>query len=217
MSMITYRLNQTPRAGPASFVTSQVHTWFGSVAVSSGLTRGGWVACRRRSVTSSCSRRIRYMVEIEQWYSPSSSSFAHAVAGASSRWVVLSSSRTRARSAGDSARGCTRSVCGVGAGRGGAGLTRWCRYQLDRATPVARHACARPISSANWSHAANCTAVYSSPPAEPPGPGCAGPAAELAPTAGAEVAGAAVAGAAVAGAPAVAVVAVAVVAGDPVA
>jgi hypothetical protein len=38
--------------GPCSLVMSQLHTWLGAVAASSGLTVGGWVACRRRSRVS---------------------------------------------------------------------------------------------------------------------------------------------------------------------
>ena len=44
---------------------SQLQTEFGLVAMSSGFFLAGWVACRRRSRTSSCSWRIRYMVETD--------------------------------------------------------------------------------------------------------------------------------------------------------
>src|ERR1017187_7120107 len=54
---------------------------------------------------------------------------------------ACSTSSMAVRSAGDSARGCTRSRCGTGAGRGGAGLARCRRYQLACATPAARQAC----------------------------------------------------------------------------
>ena len=41
------------------------YTWFGRVARSSGFTRAGWVAWRRRSPTSPCSRSTRYIVDTE--------------------------------------------------------------------------------------------------------------------------------------------------------
>ena len=63
MSSITNRSNQIPRAGPFSFVMSQLHTWPGPSAVSSGRARGGWAAWARRSRTWSAARRTRYMVE----------------------------------------------------------------------------------------------------------------------------------------------------------
>ena len=44
---------------------SQDHTAFGLVASSSGLAAGGWVAWRRRSLTSPSARRMRYMVEVD--------------------------------------------------------------------------------------------------------------------------------------------------------
>ena len=44
---------------------SQLQTSFGLVAMSSGFLWAGWVAWRRRSRTSSCSRRIRYIVDGE--------------------------------------------------------------------------------------------------------------------------------------------------------
>ena len=43
---------------------------------SSGLTRAGWVAWRRRSWTSSAARRMRYMLDTEARYFPSSSRVA---------------------------------------------------------------------------------------------------------------------------------------------
>ena len=52
------------------------------------------------------------------------------------------------RSAGARARGWARSRCGTGAGRAGAGLARWRRYQLACATPAARHAARVPIRGA---------------------------------------------------------------------
>ena len=63
MSSITKRSNHTPRAGPLSFVISQLQIWLGPSAVSSGRTRAGWAAWARRSRTWSAARRTRYMVE----------------------------------------------------------------------------------------------------------------------------------------------------------
>jgi len=63
-------------AGPRSFVISQDHTWEGASATSSGFTRAGCVACRRRSRVCPAARAIRYMLDIEHQYRPSSSSRA---------------------------------------------------------------------------------------------------------------------------------------------
>ncbi|MDC2952443.1 hypothetical protein [Streptomyces heilongjiangensis] len=53
--------------GPAALVMSQVNTCEGAVATSSGSVFAGWVAWRRRSPDCPFSRRIRYIVETEQW------------------------------------------------------------------------------------------------------------------------------------------------------
>ena len=55
---------------------SQLQTWFGASASSSGLTLAGWVAWRRRSRTSPSARSRRSMVGTEQRYRPSSRRFA---------------------------------------------------------------------------------------------------------------------------------------------
>ena len=47
----------------AQLVTSQLHTWSGPSATSSGRTRAGWVACARRSRTGPAARSSRYIVE----------------------------------------------------------------------------------------------------------------------------------------------------------
>ncbi|WP_406429009.1 transposase [Streptomyces sp. NBC_00147] len=52
-------------SGPFSFVMSQLQTRFGPSATSSGTVRGGWTAWRRRSRTSPCRRRSRYIVDSE--------------------------------------------------------------------------------------------------------------------------------------------------------
>src|SRR6266540_4339396 len=46
-------------------VMSHDQHWFGFVATSSGLTRAGWVAWRRRSLTSPWARRMRYMLDTD--------------------------------------------------------------------------------------------------------------------------------------------------------
>ena len=49
---MTYAWNHTPLVGPRSFVMSghrHDQTSFGLVETSSGIVRGGWLACRRRS------------------------------------------------------------------------------------------------------------------------------------------------------------------------
>jgi hypothetical protein len=46
-------------------VMSHENTSLGRVASSSGFLAGGCVACRRRSRTSSLSRRMRYMVDVD--------------------------------------------------------------------------------------------------------------------------------------------------------
>ncbi len=51
--------------GLCSLVMSQLHTRLGASATSSGLTVAGWVACRRRSPTSSWACSSRYIVAIE--------------------------------------------------------------------------------------------------------------------------------------------------------
>lgn len=81
------------------------------------------MAWRRRSPLCLASRRIRYIVEIEQWYRPSSSSRAQICAGARSRYPALPSTlRISARSSG------VYAVEGVGRGRGaGAGFGFRCR------------------------------------------------------------------------------------------
>src|SRR5579884_502866 len=55
---------------------SQLQTWFGHSAISSGFRYAGWTACRRRSRTSSTEPRIRSMVGTEARYTPSSRSVA---------------------------------------------------------------------------------------------------------------------------------------------
>ena len=63
-------------AGPRSFVMSHDHTCDGPSATCSGFTRAGWVACRRRSRVCPAARAIRYMLDIEHQYRPSSNSRA---------------------------------------------------------------------------------------------------------------------------------------------
>jgi hypothetical protein len=82
--MTVYRWNQTPLAGPRSFVMSHDQAWLGASATSSGLVRAGWVAWLRRSPVWPAARRIRYMVDSEHHQRPSSSSRAHTCAGARS-------------------------------------------------------------------------------------------------------------------------------------
>jgi len=63
-------LNQMPLTGPFNAVMSQDHTCDGPVATRSGRTRGGCVACRRRSRLCPAARAIRYIVDIEHQYRP---------------------------------------------------------------------------------------------------------------------------------------------------
>ena len=65
MSMMTYKRNQIPRAGPFSLVISQDQTWFGPSAISSGFFLTGWVAWARRSPDWPRSSSSRYMVASE--------------------------------------------------------------------------------------------------------------------------------------------------------
>ncbi len=44
---------------------SQLQMLFGRVATNSGFTVAGWLACRRRSCTSSATRSTRYIVGTE--------------------------------------------------------------------------------------------------------------------------------------------------------
>src|SRR5664280_501947 len=78
MSIRTYRWNQTPLVGPRSLVISQLHTCEGTSARSSGLTLAGWVAWARRSRVCPAAAAIRYMLDREHQYRPSSSSRTHA-------------------------------------------------------------------------------------------------------------------------------------------
>ncbi|ETA01537.1 hypothetical protein ThrDRAFT_02427 [Frankia casuarinae] len=58
--MMTYSRYQTPFSGPFNAVISRDQTCDGPVADSSGRTRGGWVACARRSLVCPAARTIRY-------------------------------------------------------------------------------------------------------------------------------------------------------------
>src|SRR5665647_2820507 len=78
MSIRTYRWNQTPLVGLRSLVISQLHTWEGASARSSGLTLVGWVAWARRSRVCPAAAAMRYMLDREHQYRPSSSSRTHA-------------------------------------------------------------------------------------------------------------------------------------------
>ena len=81
---------------------------------------------------------------------PSSSSTAQASSGArSANRLLCSASRIACRSAGASARGWTRSLCGTGADFGAAGLARCRRYQVACGTPGARQAARVPILGAS--------------------------------------------------------------------
>src|SRR5664280_2447726 len=64
--------------GPRSLVMSQLHTCEGTSARSSGLTLAGWVAWARRSRVCPAAAAIRYMLDREHQYRPSSSSRTHA-------------------------------------------------------------------------------------------------------------------------------------------
>ncbi len=88
---------------------SHDQSWLGPVAKSSGAAYRGCRNCRRRSRTSSCSVRIRYIVRIEQTYFPSSSSVAYTSAGGrSANRSSCSRARTCSRSSGGKARGTRR-------------------------------------------------------------------------------------------------------------
>jgi hypothetical protein len=78
-------LYHTPFTGPFGAVIPHDHSLLGPWATSSGRTRGGWVAWRRRSRTCPAARAIRYIVEIEHQYRPSSSSRAQICGIARSR------------------------------------------------------------------------------------------------------------------------------------
>jgi hypothetical protein len=71
-----------------------------------GRTLGGWVASRRRSRLCPAARAIRYIVDIEHQYRPSSSSRAHTCGIARSAYPgAFSTARTCSRSAGLSVHG----------------------------------------------------------------------------------------------------------------
>ena len=63
--MMTYSRYEIPRAGPRSFVMSQLDISFGAVASSSGFFLAGWVAWARRSREVPRSRSSRCMVACE--------------------------------------------------------------------------------------------------------------------------------------------------------
>src|ERR1019366_4131818 len=126
MSIRTYRWNQTPLVGPRSLVISQLHTCEGTSARSSGLTLAGWVTWARRSRVCPAAAAIRYMLDREHQYRPSSSSRTHTCPiERSALPTVFSTPRTAARSAGLNAWvGALRWDCGIGGGGGPGGGRR---------------------------------------------------------------------------------------------
>jgi hypothetical protein len=91
-------------------------------AISSGFTRAGWVAWRRRSDTSPSASRIWYIVDVDAKYTPSSSSFAYTVAGASS--TCCGSWRTRSISLRSTSSNARDWGAGIRSGFTAAGLLR---------------------------------------------------------------------------------------------